>query len=137
MCSFFHEVLIKFRSRKGINKGKTHQLAFYMPSSAFVSGILSCKMNICEFCNDLQATPSVFLLQIQVNCRVWFSRWFSQWFEYIRFRLLDQIKIRSAIIVNPQVASPVARGPNVKFHIGIAASITRSMSRLRPLYLSG
>ena len=64
MCSFFHKVLIRFRSRKDINKGKTRQLAFYMPRSTFIRRILWRKMNICKFYNDLQATPSVFLLQI-------------------------------------------------------------------------
>ena len=67
-------------------------------------------MNICEFYNDLQATLSVFLLQI--DGRVWFSRWL----EYIRLRLLDQIIIRFAI-VNPQIARPVAKFEGPKCQI--------------------
>ena len=81
-----------------------------MPRSAFISGIVWREMNISEFDNDLQATLSVFLLQI--DCQVWFSRWM----EFIRLRLLDRI-VKRSVIVNPQIARPVTKLEGLKCQI--------------------
>ena len=67
-------------------------------------------MNICEFHNDLQATLGIILLQI--DCRVWFNGWF----EYFRFRLLDMLVIKSAIL-NPHILEPVTKIGGPKRHI--------------------